>query len=200
VAEPPNPENPVAPETDAIAAIAAATEQRGNKLPDPGGLGEVAEAWTIGGPNFLPYRVLLLARMLDRLTARLLHDNAGITVAEWRVLVQLASTAPATVRDLAGRLWVDRAEVSRAAASLERRHFVERRDNPADGRSTLFSLSPQGWTLYERVWPLRMEFHTALSSRLDRRQRDALEQALMVLAQDCVDRMAAAETGKPSSE
>jgi DNA-binding MarR family transcriptional regulator len=152
-------------------------------------LGEVGQAWALGGPNFLPYRIHLLARMLDRLTARLLHETEGLSFAEWRVLVQLAMTAPATVRQLAERSWVDRAEVSRAAASLERRGDVMRRDNPADGRSTLFSLTEQGWGLFQRAWPQRMAFHASLLARLSPQQRDGLEEALLILAGDWVERL-----------
>ena len=104
---------------------------------DRNALGEIALAWDLGGPNYLPYRVMLLAKMLDRLTTRLLQESAGITVAEWRVIAQLYIEAPATVRQLAEQAWVDRAEVSRAAAALERRGLIERRDNPTDRRSAL---------------------------------------------------------------
>ncbi|HLY57189.1 MAG TPA: MarR family transcriptional regulator [Stellaceae bacterium] len=152
-------------------------------------LGEVASAWALGGENFLPNRVLILAKMLDRLTGGLLHESEGLSVAEWRVLVQLAVTSPATVRQLAEKSWVDRAEVSRAAASLERRGDVVRRDNPSDGRSTLFSLTEQGWALFQRVWPQRMELHAGLTERLDPRQRAVFEEVLLILAQECVERL-----------
>ena len=152
-------------------------------------LGEVASAWALGGENFLPNRILILAKMLDRLTGRLLHESEGLSVAEWRVLVQLAVTSPATVRQLAEKSWVDRAEVSRAAASLERRSDVVRRDNPSDGRSTLFSLTEQGWALFQRVWPQRMELHAGLTERLDPRQRAVFEEVLLILAQECVERL-----------
>src|SRR3569623_2157233 len=96
---------------------------------EAGGLGQIAAAWRIGGPDYLPYRVTLLAKLLDRCTTRLLLASAGLSVAEWRVLAQLARASPASasVRQLAEQAWVDRAEVSRAAASLEQRGYVDRR-------------------------------------------------------------------------
>ena len=33
-------------------------------------LGEIAAAWRIGGPDYLPYRITLLAKLLDRCTTR----------------------------------------------------------------------------------------------------------------------------------
>src|SRR5579875_2586165 len=123
-----------------------------SSAPDPGGdpvaegseaLGQVAAAWRIGGPDYLPYRVTLLAKLLDRCTTRLLQASSGLSVAEWRVLAQLAlaSPEPASVRQLAEQAWVDRAEVSRAAASLERRGYVDRRENAKDRRSPLLFCS-----------------------------------------------------------
>lgn len=154
--------------------------------PDPAELGEVAAAWGLGGPSFLPYRILLLAKMLDRMTTRLLQQAAGLTVAEWRVIAQLYRASPSTVRQLAEQAWVDRAEVSRAAAALERRGLVERRDNPLDRRSALFSCTAAGRALVDRVRPLRRQFHTSLTGQLSKAQRAALDEALFILARQCV--------------
>ena len=156
-------------------------------------LGDVADAWQIGGPNYLPYRIALLAKMLDRHTTRLLQESAGLTLAEWRVLSQLTIESPAPVRQLASQAWVDRAEVSRAAASLERRGYVERQDNPADRRSTLFSPTPQGIALVETIRPLRREFHAALTRNLSKAQRAVLDEALLILACQCVTALNADE-------
>ncbi len=154
-------------------------------------LGEVAAAWRVGGPDFLPYRITLLAKLLDRCTTRLLQSNSGLSVAEWRVLAQLAlaSPDPASVRQLAEQAWVDRAEVSRAAASLERRGHVERRENPKDRRSPLLYCSDQGLALYRRVAPSRQEFHRSLTALLGPEQAGQMEAALLTLARQCVDEL-----------
>jgi len=57
-------------------------------------LGQIAAAWRIGGPDYLPYRITLLAKLLDRCTTRLLQVSSGLSVAEWRVLAQLAIASP----------------------------------------------------------------------------------------------------------
>src|SRR5690606_20554248 len=38
-------------------------------------LGALSAAWHIGGPDFLPYRLLLVAKLLDRCTTRLLGSQ-----------------------------------------------------------------------------------------------------------------------------
>ena len=152
------------------------------------GLGQIAAAWRIGGPDYLPYRVTLLAKLLDRCTTRLLQASSGLSVAEWRVLAQLALASPASasVRQLAEQAWVDRAEVSRAASSLERRGYVERRENPRDRRSPQLFCSDKGMELYRRVSPSRTEFHRALTHMLGPEQAKQMEAAMLVLARECV--------------
>ena len=154
-------------------------------------LGDVAAAWRIGGPDYLPYRVTLLAKLLDRCTTRLLQASSGLSVAEWRVLAQLALAAPASasVRQLAEQAWVDRAEVSRAAASLERRGYVERRENAKDRRSPLLYCSDKGLELYRRVSPSRQAFHGELTALLGADQARQMEASMLTLAKACVDEL-----------
>ena len=111
-------------------------------------LGHIAAAWRIGGPDYLPYRITLLAKLLDRCTTRLLQTSSGLSVAEWRVLAQLANASPASasVRQLAEQAWVDRAEVSRAASSLERRGHIERRENTKTGAAPCSTAPKRGWS------------------------------------------------------
>ena len=154
-------------------------------------LGHIAAAWRIGGPDYLPYRITLLAKLLDRCTTRLLQTSSGLSVAEWRVLAQLANASPASasVRQLAEQAWVDRAEVSRAASSLERRGHIERRENTKDRRSPLLYCSEKGLELYRRVSPSRQDFHRSLTAMLGTEQARAMEASMLTLARQCVDEL-----------
>jgi DNA-binding MarR family transcriptional regulator len=149
-------------------------------------LGALSAAWHIGGPDFLPYRLLLVAKLLDRCTTRLLGMHYGLTVAEWRVLAQLSMDSPSTARQLAERAWVDRAEVSRAVSSLTAKGYVSRRDNPADRRSAILSVTKSGQALYARVWPDRSAFHAALTSRLAPGDKESVDKALAEFARHCL--------------
>jgi DNA-binding MarR family transcriptional regulator len=151
------------------------------------GLGKAARAWRLGGRDYLPYRITLLAKLLDRWNTRLLQAGSGLSVAEWRVLAQLAIASPASVRQLAEQAFVDRAEVSRAAASLERRGFVERQDNPKDRRSPLLFCTERGLALARRVSAQRREFHKGLTDLLSPEQIEALDSAMVILARRCIE-------------
>ena len=154
---------------------------------DPEGLGRVAKAWRLGGADYLPYRITLLAKLFDRWTTRLLQASSGLSVAEWRVLAQLAIASPASVRQLAEQAFVDRAEVSRAAASLERRGYVERQDNPRDRRSPMLFCSETGLALARRVHAERSAFQKGLTDLIPAEQAAALDAAMVVLARRCIE-------------
>jgi DNA-binding MarR family transcriptional regulator len=147
---------------------------------------ENSPSWNLGGADYLPYKISLVAKLLDRRTTRMLAEEFGLSVAEWRVLAQLAMCESSSVRDLAEQAWVDRAEVSRATASLVRRGYVKRYENPDDRRGPLLSCTRQGQALFKKIRPKRQAFHKSLTSRLDRNQIAELEQALLLLAQICV--------------
>ena len=149
-------------------------------------LDERSPHWSLCGADYLPYRISLLARLLDRRTTRMLAQEFRMSVAEWRVLAQLAMSSPSSVRDLAEQAWVDRAEVSRASASLVRRGYVRRLSNPEDRRGPLLASTSAGNALFRRIRPRRAAFHRSLTARLGRSQLAALERALLALARACL--------------
>lgn len=131
--------------------------------------------------DLLTYRISILAKLLDRRTAAMLSRDFGLSVAEWRVLAQLAVTSPRTVRWLATEMRVDRAEVSRAAGTLVRRGLVVREADPSDARSALFIVTLDGRALYDKVMPRRIEQHEGLARTLGARNSAAFRKALDTL-------------------
>ncbi len=139
----------------------------------PAELGELTAAWSAGSCEYLSVRIGLVAKLIERHTARMLSEQFGMTLAEWRVLAQLARLGPLSVRSLAEQAWVDRAEVSRAAASLISKKLVGQMPNPADRRSPYFACSATGQRLYRRISPTRDAFQQLLKSQIPAAQRDA---------------------------
>jgi DNA-binding MarR family transcriptional regulator len=48
----------------------------------------------------------------------MLAENHDLSIAEWRVLGQLATNSPTTVRGIAARTYMAKSQISRAAAAL----------------------------------------------------------------------------------
>lgn len=148
----------------------------------PGDAGNEVSGWNYPGLDYSTFRLSLLAKAIDRLTLKMLADNCELTIAEWRVLSRLAPVDGATVREIARMAWVDRAEVSRAAAALEATGLTSRRPNPADGRSPILFITDEGMALYRKLLPIRGEFHRSLAADLSDEERRLLDDLLFRIA------------------
>jgi len=143
---------------------------------------EAIRGWTYVGLDYPTFRLSLLAKAIDRLTLRTLGNHCDLTIAEWRVLSRLAPLSGATVRQIAEMAWVDRAETSRAAASLEARGLVCKRENPKDRRAPLLFVTPKGRSEYERLLPIRANFHRVLTEDMSEADRETLNALLSQIA------------------
>ncbi len=136
------------------------------------------EGWKLSGLDYPSFRLTLVAKLINRLSAQQLSRDSELSFAEWRVLCRLALTEDTTVRDIAEHAWVDRAEVSRAAARLEQAGLVTRRSNPADERMPIFSATKTGKRLYKSLIAARSRFHSLIGADLDDEERRVLDKAL----------------------
>lgn len=131
--------------------------------------------------ELLSYQICILAKLIERTSASELDKAHELGVAEWRVLAQLSVQSPSTVRWIAARMRVDRAEVSRAAAALIRRRLARREADPRDARSVLFSVTESGRALYRAIMPLRLALHGRLIAALAPAEAEALAGAVAKL-------------------
>src|SRR5512135_403353 len=76
----------------------------------------------------------------------------GMPASRLAVLRILAVTdSDAGVMDIARRLGINAALVTRQVQDLERDRLIQRRSDPKDGRRTRLSLSPKGKRLFEEI-------------------------------------------------
>lgn len=86
------------------------------------------------------------------------------------------------MRQIAEIAWVDRAEVSRAAAALEEKGLTVRRDDPGDGRTPILHITQAGMERYRPLLKLRARFHDMLMQRLSAEERNDLDHVLGKIA------------------
>jgi DNA-binding MarR family transcriptional regulator len=127
------------------------------------------------------FQVSVLAKLLDRRLARLVVDRFGLTVAEYRVLAQVMLFPRSTVRAIAERTYVDKAQVSRAAAALEAAAYITRDMLDHDRRSPVFTVTRTGKALLNRVLPLRQAQEQEIAAGLDPADLAALQAVLPAL-------------------
>ena len=138
--------------------------------------------WDLFGEDHLPHHVLLLAKMLDRETARQLQAEFDLKLAEWRVLAFACSKGPASAADVCAAFEVDRAEVSRAVASLQRTGLIERTADGENRRRLFLMPTMPGRQLFEAARARRQDYFHAVMLSLDESERHALAASLRKLA------------------
>ena len=138
--------------------------------------------WQSYGPLHLPYRLQIVAKMLERLAAASTLKGERLTLAEWRVMANLLRTGGSTVNALAAEAYVDRAEVSRASRTLEQQGLVERGAHPSSKTKRLLRLTEAGRLRAGRIAAQRRAFFAYLTDGLGEEQCQAFDDMLLHFA------------------
>src|SRR5262249_11644317 len=147
-------------------------------------LGMLNAVWKLGGRAYLPLRLILVGKLIDRYLEGLLAEKAQLSIPEWRVVAQLAMLKQGSVRKMARQACVDTAGVSRSAATLASRGLVQRRENPQDRRSPQFSLTSEGEAHYAKFHTYWTQFTATLVSEVDEADTAAMEHGLARIARE----------------
>ena len=131
--------------------------------------------------EFITYQVSILCRIFDRRAERNSQSRRGISLTDCRVLGQLWVHRQATVRWLATEMHLLRPQISRSMAALMRRGYVRRTDDPSDGRSALFIITPKGEQYYIGI--------LASGRRRQRELADLLGETDFIVLQDIANRL-----------
>lgn len=138
--------------------------------------------WTSYGLQHLPLRLLLLAKMLDRLAQATILRGEHLTLAQWRVMANLMRQGESTVNMIAADASVDRAEVSRAAQALERMGLIERGSHPNSKAKRVLRLSAPGNVMAERIGRQRRTFYEYLLEGLSEDEIKKFDDYLLHIA------------------
>ena len=116
--------------------------------------------------SFIPYQVSVLAGRLSTELESRYRKKFGIRVPEWRIVVHLSQSGPASVRELEVRVDMHKSRVSRAARRLERAGYVSRCMNSHDKRLIDLDLTEKGRAMMAELAPLANSFQHELLQRL----------------------------------
>lgn len=104
--------------------------------------------------DFLTYRLHRLAKLTDRQSIDAYAQVFGLGVGEARCLAAIGQFAPLSVKDLAARANLDKAQASRAAQMLVDRALVLKSASETDARGVVLTLTRTGRPLWKRVMRL----------------------------------------------
>ena len=104
--------------------------------------------------RFLPYQLVVLADAVSRSIAQVYAERFDLSRDEWRVLAALAKTGTMKTRDAALYATLDKMQVSRAVAGLERAGLLTRTVDPEDRRNRILKLTASGRELLRKLVPM----------------------------------------------
>ena len=127
-----------------------------------------------GLEDFLSFRLLVLARALDRQAKRTYGESFGLALVEWRIMAIIGAMGDATVNRLAQRMDYDKAQISRAVSALVDSGYLKRARNAKDTRSAHLMLTARGRELHEELMAFGRQRQRNLLAALTPAQRKAL--------------------------
>ena len=132
--------------------------QRGrNGLASPAPAGRVSRRNGAASPasaafaKSIPYLLGAISNLLSIGGSRLYRRSFKLGLMEIRLMWVLGVEPRITAQAASQIIGVDKAAISRALATLERRRLVDIAADPADSRQRIIDLSPQGRRLHQRI-------------------------------------------------
>ena len=124
--------------------------------------------------EFLPYRIAVLSERISRRLSLIYGAEAGISVAEWRVMVHLARCREVSVREIHNCVNLDKPRVSRAVSRLTEAGLVAKTGSATDQRLLSISLTQDGHALLDRILPPALAYEKRLRRALSPSEQAAL--------------------------
>ncbi|GLP97566.1 MarR family winged helix-turn-helix transcriptional regulator [Paraferrimonas sedimenticola] len=126
--------------------------------------------------QFLPYRLAQLSQLVSQDFALLYQASEQLSVAQWRILANLAVEADLSAQHLCERAQLDKSKVSRALRELLERGLVARVRDAQDSRANRHCLSEEGWQVYAKIAKRAKAWEKQrLSGLSEQEQQDLLE-------------------------
>ncbi len=102
----------------------------------------------------------------------------GLTPGQFDVIATLGNQPPMTCKDLAERTLMVKGNLTVVLDGLIKKEFITRKDNPYDGRSFLIELTPEGDSLFQKIFPIHLEYLKPLAESLNDANLHLLQDSL----------------------
>lgn len=132
--------------------------------------------------QFLPYRLVSLSQKISHALSAIYREQFGISVAEWRILANLAEKGELNPKEIAQQTSMDKTRVSRAIKELSDKQYVVKRRDTRDQRAYWLGLSASGRAMYRQIVPLALAWEAQLLDALDASEYRDLNRIIEKLA------------------
>ena len=117
--------------------------------------------------QFLPYQLAYIAERVSRRLAVEYGRSHGLSVAEWRVLVNLQHLGTSSVRDIQIFTNLEKSRVSRAVVRLEAAGLVKKQKSTEDARLVEIAITAEGVEALAAIIPAAVGIEERLLNSLD---------------------------------
>ncbi|MDA5193432.1 MarR family winged helix-turn-helix transcriptional regulator [Govanella unica] len=133
--------------------------------------------------HFLPYRLSVVSNLMSNAIAGIYSDRYKLGIPAWRVMAILGRFPGISAVEVAERGAMDKVAVSRAVSQLLADGRLERSFADDDRRRSVLRLSAEGWTVYDAVVPLALDYERRLIESLGADDRAALDRVVTSLTE-----------------
>jgi DNA-binding MarR family transcriptional regulator len=132
--------------------------------------------------QFLPYRLSVLSNIVSSRIAKSYDERFQLTIPEWRVMAVLGRFPGLTAAEVTERTAMDKVQVSRAVARLQKTYRIEQRAVEGDRRARHLFLTDEGLEVYSEIVPLARDYEQRFIAGLNAGERVQLDRLLDKLA------------------
>lgn len=99
----------------------------------------------------LTYRLHQLHKFTDADSQSVYPEHTGLSMSDGRCLTTIGTFEPLSVKELAEKANLNKAQASRGAQALVEQGLVLKEDRPDDGRGVVLTLTPAGRQVFKRA-------------------------------------------------
>ncbi len=99
----------------------------------------------------LTYRLHQLHKLTDADSQSVYPEQTGLSMSDGRCLTTIGTFEPLSVKELAEKSNLNKAQASRGAQALVDQGLVRKEDRPDDGRGVVLTLTPAGRKVFKRA-------------------------------------------------
>jgi DNA-binding MarR family transcriptional regulator len=132
--------------------------------------------------DLLSYRIHQVSSQMSRSAALQYRHNFDVSLGEWRALALLGAGAALSLNELARAADLDKAQMSRIVAGLEKRELVAREEGPTRGQTVRLTLTRRGQSTYRKLIEAAVKRNDAFLACLTAQESKVLDAALLKLS------------------
>ena len=103
--------------------------------------------------GYWPYLVTVISERIARRTSKIVKEEAGLNLSQWRVMAAIGEVPGRTSVEVVTITPMDKGIVSRATKALLEQGLVRRKASQTDGRISYLFLTKKGQRVYEALVP-----------------------------------------------